>query len=40
MLLESGGMMEEGPLPPGRTSSDWVDTLHYRIGKTGFERVD
>lgn len=39
MLLEDGGMMEEGPLPPGRTESYWVDTLEYRISESGFEIV-
>jgi len=39
LLFESGGMIEEGPLPPGRTENEWVDTLIYRVGKNGFELV-
>lgn len=39
LLMEDGGMMDEGPLPPGRTDAYWVDTLEYRIGGSGFEMV-
>lgn len=40
MVLESGGMMEEGPLPPGRTNASWIDTLRYGIGMEGFWKAD
>ncbi len=40
LVMENGGMMEEGPLPPGRTDTYWVDTLKYRIGNSRFELVE
>lgn len=38
IILESGGIMDEGPLPPGRTSASWTDTLVYLVGQSEFEK--